>query len=269
MFTNNQNNFNQPYRKDVLKFLSMIKVDTRFISLYDYRIYINNLRFSKFSRKKEEIFRNKFPNIEIFKSTIFQKIAIKSSKSLSQSINVKDNILIFNKDKKDTLSTIIMEPYLRKYGIKLIESNLKSYDEFIKLKNCNETFKFLRDNKINGVASSLTLDEEVKSILSTILYGEGLKSYPQDINFKDENGSFKIKILYPFIKGVDYKTINRTCEILKISGKDDNIIKNMDENNQNHTEKNDLALEFMNFLEEVIPYYKENILKSTDFLKSY
>ena len=40
-------------KKDVLKFLKIIGVDTRFISYTPERIYINNLRFSKFSRKRE------------------------------------------------------------------------------------------------------------------------------------------------------------------------------------------------------------------------
>ncbi|MDR2873136.1 MAG: ATPase [Methanobrevibacter sp.] len=254
MLTNNQSYS----KRDVLKFLSMLKVDTRFISLYDFKIYINNLRFSKFSRKKEETFTNKFPNIEIFRSSVFQKIAIKSSKSLSHSIKVKDNILIFNKNKKDILSNIIMESYLRKYGITLIESDLNSYDEFLKLKDKYEILKFLKDNNINGVVSSLTLDKEVKHILSNILSGERLKSYPQNINFKNE--SFKIKILYPFIKGVDYKSIDTVCEILKINGEED-------KDNQNSTDQDKLSLEFINFLDELIPHYKENIMKSAEFLK--
>ena len=38
-------------KKDVLKFLKIIGVDTRFISYTPQKIYINNLRFSKFSRR--------------------------------------------------------------------------------------------------------------------------------------------------------------------------------------------------------------------------
>lgn len=38
-------------KKDVLKFLKIIGVDTRFDSYTAEKIYINNLRFSKFSRK--------------------------------------------------------------------------------------------------------------------------------------------------------------------------------------------------------------------------
>jgi hypothetical protein len=36
-------------KRDVLKYLKIIGVDTRFISYTPQKIYINNLRFSKFS----------------------------------------------------------------------------------------------------------------------------------------------------------------------------------------------------------------------------
>ncbi|MDR3291815.1 MAG: hypothetical protein LBT10_06675 [Methanobrevibacter sp.] len=251
--TNNQTHL----KKDVLKFLGRIGVDTRFISLYRHRIYINNLRFSKFSKKREEIFKNRFPKINVLRSTAFQKIAIKASKSLSHSIGIRDQILIFNNTKRDILSNIILESYLRKYGINIISSNFKSYEEFVKLKNSKETIKFLKDNNINGVVSSISMDEEVDSILSAILSGEGLKSYSNYIAFNDDE-SLKIKILYPFINNIDNDSIETICNILKINGEDKNSYK-----------RNELAREFMNFLDNQIPYYKENILKSTNFLNKY
>ncbi|MDR3222679.1 MAG: hypothetical protein LBT66_02920 [Methanobrevibacter sp.] len=247
---------NQTYSKqDVLKFLGRIGVDTRFISFYEDRIYINNLRFSKFSKKREEIFKNRFPKINVLRSTAFQKIAIKASKSLSHSIGIKDQILIFNGTKRDVLSNIILESYLRKYGINLIHSNFKSYEEFVKLKNSKKTIKFLKDNNINGVVSSISMDEEVDSILSAILSGEGLKSYSNYINF---NNNKSLKILYPFINNIDNDSIETICEILKINGKDKNSYK-----------RNELASEFMNFLDNQVHYYKENILKSANFLNGH
>ena len=41
-------------KKDVLKYLKIIGVDTRFVSYTPDKIYINNLRFSKFSRTREK-----------------------------------------------------------------------------------------------------------------------------------------------------------------------------------------------------------------------
>ena len=47
-------------KEDVLKFLKIIGVDTRFISYTPNKIYINNLRFSKFSRKREKTFYKQY-----------------------------------------------------------------------------------------------------------------------------------------------------------------------------------------------------------------
>jgi hypothetical protein len=249
---NNSQNYS---KKDILKFLRRIGVDTRFISLHESKIYINHLRFSKFSRRREEIFKNKFNDISILRSTIFQKIAIKSSKSLSHSIGIRDNVLIFNHTKRDVLLNIILEPYLRKYGINLIHSDLKSYDDFIKLKDLKETTEFLKNNNIDCVVSSIAMDEEVDSILSVILSGKGLKSYLQYIKFT--NSDLRIKFLYPFINNVDKDSIETVCRILEINGED-----------KIDYERNELAKKFMKFLDDLIPYYKENILKSTNFLKN-
>lgn len=242
-------------KKDILKFLKIIGVDTRFISLYESNIYINHLRFSKFSRRREEIFKNKFNNITILRSTTFQKIASKASKSISHSIKIRDNVLIFNHTKRDVLSNIILEPYLRKYGINLIRSDFKSYDDFIKLKNSEETTEFLKNNNIDCVVSPIAMDEEVDSILSAILSGKGSKSYLKYINFT--NNDLKIKFLYPFINNINNDSIETVCRILEISGED-----------KIDYERNELAKKFMNFLDDLIPYYKENILKSSNFLKN-
>ena len=61
-------------KKDVLKFLKIIGVDTRFISYTPEKIYINNLRFSKFSRKRESTFKKQFSEIDVVRSSLFQKI---------------------------------------------------------------------------------------------------------------------------------------------------------------------------------------------------
>ena len=46
------------YQSDVMKFLKQIGVDTRFVSFFDddgdIKLYIENLRFSKFSKKRRE-----------------------------------------------------------------------------------------------------------------------------------------------------------------------------------------------------------------------
>ena len=66
-------------KKDVLKFLKIIGVDTRFISYTPEKIYINNLRFSKFSRTREATFNKQYPEIEVVRSSLFQKICSRSA----------------------------------------------------------------------------------------------------------------------------------------------------------------------------------------------
>jgi hypothetical protein len=78
--------------KMIIKSLNKIGVDTRFISLYDNKIFINNLKFSKFSRKKEEKFIKEYPSIEIIRSKLFQKICIKVSRTVKHNIKPKIEI---------------------------------------------------------------------------------------------------------------------------------------------------------------------------------
>ena len=81
-------------KKDVLKFLKIIGVDTRFISYTPQKIYINNLRFSKFSRTREATFNKQYPEIEVVRNKLFQKICSKSSKHLALEIKPNSKILM-------------------------------------------------------------------------------------------------------------------------------------------------------------------------------
>ena len=82
-------------KKDILKFLKQIGVDTRFVSYFDdkdvIKLYIENLRFSKFSRKGTETFNKQYPDIEVIRSSLFQKISARASKTLAESLNPKEN----------------------------------------------------------------------------------------------------------------------------------------------------------------------------------
>ena len=66
----NENEEFSTSKGDVLKFLKIIGVDTRFVSYTPQKIYINNLRFSKFSRKREATFNNQYPEIEVVRSSL-------------------------------------------------------------------------------------------------------------------------------------------------------------------------------------------------------
>ena len=125
--------------KTIIKSLNKIGVDTRFISLYKNDIYINNLKFSKFSRKKEEKFREDYPEIGIYRSKLFQKICIKVSRTVKNQIRPQSRLYI---PSDNTLESIVLymllEPYKRKYGIKLVENE---DDDTIKVsKDCLDDF---------------------------------------------------------------------------------------------------------------------------------
>ena len=142
-------------KKDVLKYLKIIGVDTRFISYTPDKIYINNLRFSKFSRTREKTFNNQYPDIEVVRNKLFQKICSKSSKVLSMELKPNTKILM---PEDNYLVELLLEPYTRKYGVKLV------YDgEY--------------DLRVNPVI----LDDQVNDIFEGIFNGEGL-NYNLDKN---------------------------------------------------------------------------------------
>lgn len=202
-------------KRDVLKFLKIIGVDTRFVSYTPEKIYINNLRFSKFSRKREATFNNQYPEIDVVRSSLFQKICSKSSKVLA--LEIKPNSVILM-PKDNFIIDVLMEPYTRKYGVKLAYEG--DYDLIV-----NPTI----------------LDDEVNGIFSTIFSGEGL-------NFTKKSNE-----IYPLIN-VPLDWIN---SFLEMDGKE--IIKN--ENND------EFATSFMEFLEDVAPQYRENVLKASEYIE--
>lgn len=208
--------------KETIKLLKNIGVDTRYISYTPKTIYINNLRFSKFSRKKEETFKKYYPNIQIKRSSLLQKICNRSSKILSKELKPREKVLLPKlKDKKTELIHIILEPYTRKYGI-------------ITTENKNE--------KVDKIIGEQTLNIESYNIISNIFSGEGI----------------------PEIKKTQPKTINPLIHV-----PNEWITSFTEENNIEYPENNykNITLEFMEFIEPIIPSYKENILQSRDFVK--
>lgn len=203
-------------KKDVLKYLKIIGVDTRFISYTPDRIYINNLRFSKFSRKREETFKKQYPEIEVIRNKLFQKICAKSSKHLALEAKPNSRILM---PEDNYIVELLMEPYTRKYGVKLV-------------------YEGEYDLKVNPII----LDDEVNNIFEGIFKGEGLNFTKSD----DE--------IYPLVN-VSLDWIN---SFLKMDNQE-----LLERNN-----KNELALSFSEFLEDVAPQYKENVLNASAYVKS-
>ena len=151
-------------KKETLKLLKNIGVDTRYISYTPTTIYINDLRFSKFSRKKEETFKKYYPQTTIIRSSLLQKICNRASKILSQELKPRDKITLPKiTDKKTELIHIILEPYTRKYGIQII-----------------------KEGKPDKIVGTNTLNLETYNILTKIFAGEGIpdtiKTEPPTIN---------------------------------------------------------------------------------------
>ena len=201
-------------KKDVLKYLKIIGVDTRFISYTPQKIYINSLRFSKFSRTREKIFYKQYPDIEIVRNSLFQKICSKSAKLLTLEIKPNSTILM---PEDNFICELILEPYTRKYGVNLV-------------------YEGDYDLKVNP----LILDDKVNTIFEGIFNGEGLKL----IESGDE--------IYP-LANVSLEWIN---SFLEMDGQD--LIKK--ENG------NELANSFSEFLEDVAPQFRENVVSASEFI---
>jgi len=109
--------------RKIIKQLNKIGVDTRYISIYMDTIYINNLKFSKFSRKKEEEFHTYCPDINVVRSKLLQKICIKVSRTIKNQIKPRDTIYIEDdRTPENILLYILLEAYRRKYGITIIRT---------------------------------------------------------------------------------------------------------------------------------------------------
>ncbi|ADP77234.1 putative ATPase implicated in cell cycle control [Methanothermus fervidus DSM 2088] len=171
-------------KEKLLKFLSRIGVDTRFITIIDSCIYINNLRFSRFSRKREKILKKYFPEIKVIRSKIFQRISTRSKNILRDELKPKDRVLIMKTDKiRYTAAYAVLEPYTRKYGIKIVEKN----------PDC--------------IVNPLTLDDIVINVFKKLLSGKKLK-----MEVKKDNK----RVIYPLSK-VPYswicKWLKKECKI--------------------------------------------------------
>lgn len=347
----NKDNIN---KKEVLKLLGIIGIDTRYISYTPNIIYINDQRFAKFSKKRQKTFKKYYPEIEIVSSGILRKICIKFSEIIANEISPKNNVLIIKpKNKVDYLLKIVLEPYARKYGINIIEYDIDDIESFISNLNSEKPFslnidelenihdlKFMNRKRkeekkekvckerkekeeagkeekkkknidsdniviIDSILTSLTLDEKVESILSSIFKGEGIpipnsknninnKSNTKNdsntngsdannsntdtntdntyncnksnINKKDNNK--QTKIVYPFIN-VPNSWIDTFLDSLdnELNSKPEILNKSKDISYPDNDSSIEITESFMEFIEEIIPQYKWNILKSSNFIE--
>lgn len=209
----------------------MVGVNTRFVSLYDETVFINNLKFSRFSRKKEELFSSKYPDWKVMRSKAFQKMCVRASRTLSQSLNPRDRVFIEDNHNCTNLTLyIILEPYTRKYGIKIIYS---------------EDLTPAERGEVDLVASPLTLDGEVGNIIHQMFNGE--KMEPTTSKTKSKGP----ETIYPLINIPNswmeswIKEYGFTCSNPPVDP---------------------ISSDFLEFLGEYVPDVRENMLKSTIYL---
>jgi len=216
-------------KSELLKSLKKIGVDTRFVSVIENRIYINNLKLSRFSRSKEEEFLKLYPQINVLRSKMLQRTCIKASRNLAHCLHPKDRIfLLKDKDPINFALYVILEPYQRKYGIELILS---------------DDIKDLAGLNVDLVASAITLDNEVLNILNQMLYGEKIELI-SSVKAKNHQN-----IIYPLINiQKDWIYSWMEYEFPKFGVQ------------KYETE------EFLSFLETIIPDVKENLYKSALFV---
>jgi hypothetical protein len=228
-------------KQEVVRFLQKNGVETRFVSIIDEKIYINNLKLSRFSRKREEIFLEHFPNFEVKRSKMFQKICTRASRVLKNALKPHDKIIVANPSNcvNRTLYAVL-EPYTRKYGVELVmvpEFNFKEREEF-KLPEKQEL-------NVDAVALPLTLDGEVEHIIGTILDGENLDLVSL------HTCSDGVKMVYPLIN-VPRSWIKSWVEIEGL--------------NCVFEEEAGLPGEVLEFLEGFIPDVREKMMRSALYL---
>ncbi len=148
--------------KAIIKTLNKMGVETRFITLYKGNIYINNLKFSKFSRKKEEEFHNEYPEINVIRSKLFQKICVKVSRTVKNEIRPRE-VLYIPEDNglENILLYMVLEPYKRKYGVKI--ENKPAIDSIWVSNKCLDDFskqyvnQMMNGNKIEDIIEQNTI----------------------------------------------------------------------------------------------------------------
>nr|WP_319374470.1 ATPase [uncultured Methanobacterium sp.] len=223
-------------KQDVASFLQKNGVETRFVSIVDKKVYINNLKLSRFSRKKEELFLDNFPTFEVKRSKVFQRICTRASRVLKNALSPRDKVLLPNLGNCVNLTLYaVLESYTRKYGVELVISD--EVDEWGGLDNPEK----------QGIAMALplTLDGEVEHILENMLNGENLDILSAQ---SKKNG---IKMIYPLStvpsswieSWVDIEGLN--CDFVHNAG---------------------LPRDMLEFLEGFIPDVREKMMSSAFYL---
>ncbi len=222
---------NQDDHGDELRFLGKIGVDTRFLSVYHFNIFINNQRFSKFTRKREEQFLRNYPDFQIHRSGLFQRLCTRGSRVLASSIEPREKILVPDDNScTDFALKVLLEPYKRKYGIQILSGNMADFDS----------------KEYDSIAMSTTLDDEAVHVLNRLFNGEKL-----DVVHEINTHNMDHKLIYPL----------QNVPSSWIVGWIENLGHECEFSIQDNYE-----LETLTFLENFVSDVRENILKSALFV---
>ncbi len=219
--------------RDELRFLSKIGVDTRFLSFNMENIHINNQRFSKFTKQRQELFLKNYSEFRIYRSKVFQKICTRASRVLARSLKPREKIFIQENEFCTTyLLDILLEPYKRKYGIKILRGQYEDVD--------------LED--FDSIAMPTTLDDEAGFVLNKIFNGERIEvlHLQNKVNFEGHE-----KLIYP-LQNVPVFWIKSWIDKLG--------------HECSFTNEMNIEVATLNFLEDFVPDVRENILKSALFI---
>jgi len=222
---------NQQDHGDELKFLGKIGVDTRFLSVYNSSIFINNQRFSKFTRQRQEQFLRNYTEYTIHRSGLFQKICTRVSRVLAGSVKPRERILVPDDNScKDFTLKILLEPYKRKYGIQILSGNKLDFDT----------------SAYDSLAMPTTLDDEAVHVLNRLFNGEKL-----DVLHLENTSYMDHKLIYP-LQNVPISWIMEWVENLGLKCE--------------FQHQKSYELETLNFLENFVTDVRENILKSALYI---
>lgn len=231
-------------KQEVVRFLQKNGVETRFISIVDERVYVNNLKLSRFSRKKEELFLENYPHFEVRRSKVFQKICTRASRVLKNALSPHDKILLFNSGDCVNLTLYaVLEPYTRKYGVELIildrENKMNDVDgpDYLQLHG--------EQMSLDTVALPLTLDGEAEHILELMLQGDKLEL------LSSQTAKEGMKVIYPLIN-VPRSWIKSWIEIDGLSCDLEDV--------------DGYPRKMLEFLEDFIPDVREKMMRSAVYI---
>ena len=222
---------NRNHHADELRFLGKIGVDTRFLSVYHSSIFINNQRFSRFTRQRQEQFLRNYSGFTIHRSGLFQKICTRVSRVLAGSIKPRERILVPEDNScKDFTLKILLAPYKRKYGIQILSGKRVDFDP----------------KEYDSIAMPTTLDDEAVHVLNRLFNGERL-----DVLHLENTSESDHKLIYPL----------QNVPVSWIVGWVENLGHQYEFQHQRSYE-----LETLNFLENFVSDVRENLLKSALYI---